>query len=87
MQSKEELDSGNKRKMKAGVIVRPRTKHGQIIGVLFLLIIIAASVPVINLVNKPKLILFGMPVLFVWTIGIVASVIGVLRLAIHWGVK
>ena len=73
-------------KMKPFVFVRPKTTKGKITAVLFLIIILISSVPFINLVNKPVLVL-GMPLLMLWSIVIVLLVVVVLRLALKWGVK
>jgi hypothetical protein len=73
-------------KMKPFVFVRPKTTKGKITALLFLIIILISSVPFINLVNKPVLVL-GMPLLMLWSIVIVLLVVVVLRLALKWGVK
>ncbi len=73
-------------KMKPFVFVRPKTTKGKITAVLFLIVILISSVPFINLVNKPVLVL-GMPLLMLWSIVIVLLVVVVLRLALKWGVK
>lgn len=73
-------------KMRPFVFVRPRTTKGKITAVLFLVVILCSCVPIINLVNKPILVL-GMPLLMLWSIGIVLATVVVLRLALKWGVK
>jgi len=75
----------SKEKMKSFVLVRPRTAKGKIIAVLFLLLILCASVPIINFVNKPILV-FGMPMLMAWSLGLVFAIVIVLRVAMKWGV-
>ena len=57
-----------------------------ITAVLFLIVILFSIVPIISMVNKPVLVL-GMPLIMLWSIGIVLAVVIVLRLALHWGVK
>lgn len=74
------------KKMKPFVYVRPKTSKGKLIGILFLIIIVCACVPIINFVNKPILI-WGMPLMMLWSLGIVFAVLVVLRLALRWGVK
>ena len=66
-------------KLKPFVFVHPTTGKGKLCAVLFL-------VPIISLVNQPVLVL-GMPLIMLWSIGIVLAVVIVLRLALHWGVK
>ena len=73
-------------KLKPFVFVHPTTPKGKLCAVLFLIVILCSIVPIISLVNQPTLVL-GMPMLMLWSIGIVLAVVVVLRLALHWGVK
>ena len=66
-------------KLKPFVFVHPTTGKGKLCAVLFLIVILC-------LVNQPVLVL-GMPLIMLWSIGIVLAVVIVLRLALHWGVK
>ena len=72
--------------LKPFVFVHPTTPKGKVCAVLFLIVILCSIVPIISLVNKPVLEL-GMPLVMLWSIGIVLAVVIVLRLALHWGVK
>ena len=73
-------------KLKPFVFVHPTTSKGKLSALLFLIVILCSIVPIISLVNKPILVL-GMPLIMLWSIGIVLAVVVVLRLALHWGVK
>ena len=73
-------------KLKPFVFVHPTTTKGKIVAVLFLIVILCSIVPIISMVNQPTLVL-GMPLLMLWSIGIVFAVVIVLRIALHWGVK
>ena len=73
-------------KLKPFVFVHPTTGKGKLCTVLFLIVILGSIVPIISLVNQPVLVL-GMPLIMLWSIGIVLAVVIVLRLALHWGVK
>lgn len=73
-------------KLKPFVFVHPTTTKGKLTAVLFLVVILCSIVPIISMVNKPILVL-GMPLIMLWSIGIVLAVVIVLRLALHWGVK
>lgn len=73
-------------KLKPFVFVHPTTPKGKFCAVLFLIVILCSIVPIISLVNQPVLVL-GMPMLMLWSIGIVFAVVIVLRLALHLGVK
>lgn len=73
-------------KLKPFVFVHPTTAKGKLTAVLFLIVILCSIVPVISWVNQPVLVL-GMPLVMLWSIGIVLAVVVVLRMALHWGVK
>ena len=83
------MSEGRKQKepqLKPFGFVHPTTPKGKVCAVLFLIVILCSIVPIISLVNKPVLVL-GMPLVMLWSIGIVLAVVIVLRLALHWGVK
>lgn len=73
-------------KLKPFAFVHPTTPKGKLSAVLFLIVILCSIVPIISLVNRPVLVL-GMPLIMLWSIGIVLAVVVVLRLALRWGVK
>lgn len=73
------------KKLKAGAFVHPKTGKQIAIFVMMIIVILASIVPVINWVNKPVIVL-GMPLLMVWSIGIVLASFVILQLARKWKV-
>lgn len=74
-----------KKKLKAGAVVHPKTGKEIAIFVMMIIVIVASVVPVINLVNKPVIVL-GVPLLMVWSVGIVLASFVILQLARKWKV-
>lgn len=84
----EEKTAGRKEpeeKMKATVFVHPNTGKEKFIFILMLIVVLCSIVPVINLVNKPVIVL-GMPLMMTWSIGIVLASFVILQLARKWKV-
>ncbi len=79
------MDKKNK-KMKSGVMVRPRKPKEWLILVLMVATIIPCVSPVVNLFNKNTLVL-GMPPLFLLSIIALIAVIVVVNIAYKMGVK
>lgn len=75
----------NKKKMKCGVIVRPRKPKEWIIFGLMILTVLFTISPFINLVNVPTLVL-GLPALMWVAIGAIIITIIVVVLAYRWEV-
>lgn len=73
-------------KLKPFACIHPTTKNGKIVAVLYLLVILSAIIPVINLMNKPVFVL-GLPLLMFWSIVVVLLVVIVLQIAQKLGVK
>lgn len=69
------------RKMRANIIVRPRSGKEIIVALLMFLVIVASVSPVINAINLPILIL-GMPLIMFWSILVVIAVTVVLIIAV-----
>lgn len=72
-------------KMKAAVVVRPRTRKQKTVAFLMLVVILCGIVPIIDIFNKPILVL-GLPLLMFWSIAVALMTLIVLRLALRWGV-
>lgn len=73
------------KKMKSGVIVRPRKPKEWIICILMLLTVLLTVSPFINLINIPTLIL-GLPTLMWAAIAAIIITIIVVVLAYRWEV-
>lgn len=73
------------KKMKSGVIVRPRKPKEWVIFVLMILTVLFTVSPFINLVNVPTLIL-GMPALMCVALCAIVITIIVVVLAYRWEV-
>lgn len=79
------METNKERRMKSGVMVHPKKPKEIIIAILLLAVVLGSVAPVINLVNLPILV-FGMPLLMVWCIGIIIVVPIILALANYWKV-
>lgn len=73
------------KKMKSGVMVRPRRAKEWIIGILMILTVLFTISPFINLVNVPVLVL-GLPALMWVALGAIVITIIVVVLAYRWEV-
>lgn len=73
------------KKIKNGVMVRPRKAKEWIIGILMLLTVLFTVSPFINLVNVPTLVL-GLPALMWVAMGAIVITIVVVVLAYRWEV-
>lgn len=73
------------KKMKSGVMVRPRKPKEWIIFVLMILTVLFTISPFINLVNVPTLVL-GLPSLMWVALGAIVITIIVVVLAYRWEV-
>lgn len=73
------------KKMKSGVMVRPRKAKEWIIAALMLLTVLFTVSPFINLVNVPTLVL-GLPALMWVALGAIVITIIVVVLAYRWEV-
>lgn len=74
-----------KKKMKSGVMVRPRKPKEWVIFILMILTVLFTVSPFINLVNVPTLIL-GLPSLMWVALGAIVITIIVVLLAYRWEV-
>lgn len=74
-----------KKKMKSGVMVRPRKPKEWVIFILMILTVLFTISPFINLVNVPTLIL-GLPSLMWVALGAIVITIIVVLLAYRWEV-
>lgn len=75
----------SQKKMKKGVVVRPRKAKEWVIGILMIFTVLFTVSPFINLVNVPALVL-GLPTLmWVALVAIVITII-VIVLAYRWEV-
>lgn len=75
----------NQKKMKNGVMVRPRKTKEWIIGILMILTVLFTVSPFINLVNVSALVL-GLPALMWVALGAIVITIIVVVLAYRWEV-
>jgi hypothetical protein len=72
-------------KMKATIVVHPRTSKQITIAIFMLIVILCGIVPIVDVFNKPLLIL-GIPLLMFWCIIVAFMTLVVMRLALRWGV-
>ena len=75
----------SQKKMKKGVMVRPRRAKEWIIGILMILTVLFTVSPFINLINVPVLVL-GLPALMWVALGAIVITIVVVVLAYRWEV-